>query len=572
MTTGPHDIILGAVWSPCSKLIAVSRSAPKIVEILDAVTLERLDTFKSPDGNLWLSFSPDSHLLTVFSGQWELTSWDLQTGGPAGTICSELHMPPTRYSSSTYSVDGKVVAAASRSLVDTTTVISTYDLVSRTHTYSYHVPEGHRFVAPIWTCGECLQFITVKAGSITKWKVGFTSIHTLAEVESLPAPDNINCLEESLFLPALSRLAFTLQAAVLVWDAQGSKFLLNFVDTTKPTGITFSPDGYFFACGTAGGDTYLWKDSPTGYILHQNVISSAHRVIRPLLSPSGKSIIVLSDLTIQLQRTIDLISSHSSVPTQPAKQTNFILELSPDKSLAAVVRLWENVVRVLNLKSGNQQLIIDTGMKVVGLRVIRSAIIVVGQDKVVTWNILPGNHIHNTRVNISDSIQTTMFNHSEPPSTPYASISPNFNYIVATGITEGRSKGLNLYDASTGECLAGTTGRVFTPWFTPDGQEVWCNSGGGNLEGWSIIKNSGSGLTRLMPLGLTAHPPGGVPWQSSHNYKVTNTGWLINTSGKKLLWLPHNWRVHEVERIWHGQFLGLLCYKLPEAAVLELLE
>jgi hypothetical protein len=119
---------------------------------------------------------------------------------------------PPHYFSSTYSVDGKMVAVAYMDWGEDctgVTVISTYNLLSGTHIYSHRVSEG-RIVASIWTHGECLRFVTVKPGSITIWEVGFTSIHTLAEVESLPAPDDIGS-EEPLFLPTRSRLAFILQ-------------------------------------------------------------------------------------------------------------------------------------------------------------------------------------------------------------------------------------------------------------------------------------------------------------------------------------------------------------------------
>jgi WD40 repeat protein len=180
------------------------------VKVLDAVTLERLHTFTAPRdmGTRWLSFSPDSRSLTLFlGGDYGIITWDLQTGGRIGAILSAANAPPAEYFSSAYSVDGKVVAVAYREN-HTVTVISTYNLVSGTHIYSHRVLEG-RIVASIWTHGEYLRFATVKPGSITIWEVGFTSIHTLAEVESLPAPDDIGS-EECLFLPTRSRLAFIL--------------------------------------------------------------------------------------------------------------------------------------------------------------------------------------------------------------------------------------------------------------------------------------------------------------------------------------------------------------------------
>ena len=546
------------------------------VEILDAVTLERLDTFDAPKDRIeWLSFSPNSRLLTRFNSERVLSSWDLQTGGPVGAIPSEPDVSPGQCFSSTYSTDGKAVAVAYKDLVNpTATTLSTYDLLSRTQMYSHHVSEGS-IVAPIWTHGECLRFVTVNPGSITIWGVGFTSMDALAEVESLPAPDDISCSEESLFLPTLSRLAFTLRGEVVIWDAQDSKYLLNFTGGNQSTRMSFSPDGRFFACGTIGLGVHLWKESPTGYVLHQQVASSIRGVIRPLLSPGGESVIVLSHKTIQLWRTAEpILESLPGAPTRSVDRTNFILGFSPDQTLAAVARLRENSVTLLDLKSGDSRLTVDTGMEILGLRVTESTVCVVGEGKVVTWDIPTEDRALGARANINDSARTTMFNyspHPHPPLVPYISISPDSNRIASVWDKTGGSESLNIYDVSTGKRLTGTTttNQGFMPWFTPDGREVWCTEGH-SVEGWTITEDGESGLTKLEPLGPTAHPSGGFPWKSSRDYKITDSGWVLNSSGKRLLWLPNHWRSDEMYRMWSGRVLGLLHRGLPEAVILEL--
>ena len=306
--------VLGAAWSSCSRFIAVCHSNSKTIEILDAATLERLNTFDTlqwllPFPGDWLGFSPDGLLLTWFETRGSLTSWDLQTGGPAGTIPAESDVPPRLCFSSTYSMDGKIAAAAYRDCT-----ICTYNLLSNTRIYSYHV-SGGRIVPPIWTHGESLRFVTINPGTITIWEVEFTSIHTLAKVDSFPVPDNIDYGEEyygrkchdkeTLFLPSLSRLAIAFRDIVLVWDAQDYKLLLNFLGNDQSTGMSFSLDGCFFACGTDGAGIHLWKDSPTGYTLHQKVKLAGYTFSRPLLSPNGDSIIAFNHSTLQLWRTAD---------------------------------------------------------------------------------------------------------------------------------------------------------------------------------------------------------------------------------------------------------------------------
>ena len=421
-------------------------------------------------------------------------------------------------------------------------------------------------MASIWTHGECLRFAAVKPGSITIWEAGFTSIHTPVEVKFLPAPDNIGDSEEYLFLPFRSRLAFTLEEAVLVWDAQDSKLLLNFVGGDRPTKMSFSPDGRFFAYGTTGLEVCLWKESPTGYTLHQKLTSNFRGVIRPLLSPNGESIIMHNHSTIQLSRTADPTPSLSNVPTKVVKLTAFILKFSPDETLAAVARLEENTAKVLNLKSGNSRLVVDTGMKVFALGVTESTLVVVGEGKVVTWNIPASDCTQNARANINDCVHSTAFDYSAPSDpmvVPYGSISSDLNRVV---IKEAPI-GLRVYAVSTGRCLTTTT-LGLRPWFTPDGREVWSGDRY-SKEGWTVVEDGESGLTKLEPLRPTAHPLGGFPWQSPSGYEVRRDGWAFGPNGRRLFWLPHHWSSGDTYRTWGGRFLGLLHRELPTAIIIE---
>ena len=563
-----QDDIGPAVWSPCSGFIAVARGHSRTIGVLDAVTLRQLNTFKSPPSkDNWLSFSPNSHLLMQLDDKWELTSWDLQTGGLISTISSE-QVVHSKKCSFTYSMDGEVFAVVHGMQPNSTVTatISTYNLLSRAHTHSNHISEGC-FVPPIWTHGTCFQFVTVKPGSITIWEVGFTSVHTPVELKSLPGPDNFDHSRESLFLPPLYRLAFILQGTVLVWDAQNSKLLLNFHSSNYPREMTFSLDGCFIAFRTTG-QIHLWKDSPTGYIPHQTIVSFTNGVTKLLLSPNGKSIVAIDGPIIQLWHTEDPIISTSSALTQPAQQTNFILGFSPNRTMAAVARLEGDIATVLDLESGNPQLVVNTNMKILGLRVTRSTIVIVGEGKVITWNLPVESCTLCARVNINDSICSTITSCSPPPGPvlPCTSISPNLSYIATV------HQDLCIYSMSTGEYLIGamTPNQGYIPWFTQDECEIWCDLYGEGVRGWSIIKDKESKSIMLEPLRPTAYPSGGFPWQSSCNYEVTSDGWVFSPSRERLLWLPSQWRTKEMYRMWNRQFLGLLHSELPEAIILEL--
>jgi len=569
-TTKHNQTVWTVAWSPCSRLIAVDLD--ESTAVLDAVTLEQLYTFIHPSSWFgWLSFSPNGRSLTWIDGQDNRSiTWDLQTGGQISATPLELDTPSSSYFSSTYSMDGKIAAVACKYLRNSTdTVISTFNLVSGTRIYSHRITEG-RIIAQIWSHGESLRFATMKSGSITIWEVGFTSAHMLAEIESLPAPDDIGS-GECLFLPSCSRLAFILQEAVLIWDAQDSKILLNFVGGDGLRGLSFSSDGRFFACGVTSKGVDLWKESPTGYVLHQKPVSGpVPNQITPFLSPDGESIITSKGCETQLWRTIDPIDPPSSAPPQPAEQTDFVLAFSPDKSFIATGRLGGNIATVVNLKSGDPRLIVDTGMKICGLGVTVDTVVVVGEGKIITWNLPVGDCFLDARTNIHDSVRTIVFNHPPlpPGSLHSASVSPDFSHLV---ITRRRGQGLDIYDVSTGKHVVGTTAEhVSHPWFTRDGREV--RHSRGLSDGQRIIRGGGSDVIGLEPFDALHAIFGERQWNSSHGHKVTDDGWILDSRKKRVMWLPHHLRVKPKYRIWDGRFLALFDRGLPDPVIVELYE
>ena len=562
-----HSDFIGAVaWSPCNKFIAIAWTNSNTTGVFDAITLKQLNTFKSPRDNfchLWLGFSPDSHFLAEVD-RTNIISWDLQTGGGVGAFDTGLWLTSNLKSSAVYSTDGKMIAVVFWEWNEPfpSVRIYVYNILSQEHICSHRL-QGR--VVSIWTQGEYLQVATVKPGSVTVWEVGFSSDHIPAEIKSYTIPNKTESAGKILFLPALTRLAFTLKKEVLIWDAQGSKILLNIVGKGVEI-ISFSPDGHFFACG--GPETHLWKESSAGYILHGTFASSARDhgyLYAPLLSPNGQSIIVSSGSTLQLWHT-----TAASPPTHAFEGTGrHVFEFSSDKSLAASARLSDNIATVLDPKSGAPRLIIDTGIKIYGLRITGSTVIVVGDGKVITWDLSTGDGVLGARANINDSVRTTTFDHSPCMLfTPSASISPDLKYIAVAAEPMGQAVGLNIYDVSTGKHLTGTGTSGRTPWFTPDGCEIWCSDRFDKWEGWGIIKDSESGVLELKS---TQRQPEECPWLPSSRW-VVDDGWILGSGGKRLLLLPPHWRTDGVRWTWGGRFLVLMHPGLPEVVILELPE
>jgi len=556
----PSDIE-AAAWSSCNRFIAIARRLSSEIAILDAVTLEQLHTMHPPEESItWseLILSPDSHLLTGYSN-WNqcIVSWDLQTGGLISNTSTREWCV-----SMSCSGCGTMLGA----LFENT--ITIYNTVSGTQISSHSVPKS--VFSTIWTHGECFQFATLESGFITIWEVSFTSSHAPTEIGFLSAPENFSS-HGFVFLPTLSQLGFILHRRVLVWDALHQKILLDSGDAKFPRKLSFSPDGHFFICETLGPGFHLWKESPSGYLPHQKFVSGTG-VGNPIVSPDGESIISFGGSVLRVFHTTNSSTSPPSISNQTSHNAEgFLLEFSPDESLVAFTQRSGSTVTVLDVKSSNPLLVIDTGVKIYGMRVTGSSVIVVGDGKIITWDLPVGELVLNTRGDITNSVQTTTFEQSAFVWKPYGSISPDLNHIAVGGLELLGAENLAIYDMHTGKLLVATRSYGHQPGFTPGGHEVWDAMVSGKVDQWAIVKDNGSNLTRLEPLRKAEEPPSSFPWHSSLGYQVTDDGWILNSSGEHLLWLPHQWRTgYKIDWRWSRNFLALLCGELPEAVILEL--
>jgi len=87
-----------------------------------------------------------------------------------------------------------------------------------------------------------------------------------------------------------------------------------------------------------------------------------------------------------------------------------------------------------------------------------------------------------------------------------------------------------------------------------------------------IIKGENSDLIELEWMRQTNDSSGRHPWESSLGYDIHQDGWIFDSKKKRVVWLPHSWRVDERYWIWGGRFLGLMNDALLEPIILELYE
>ena len=589
------DSIHCIAWSPCSRFIAISFLYGMEIHLLDAATLKRLKSFTSPPPHHHidlLTFSPESRSLMWFSDRSKaFTIRDLQTGVRVGEILTEES--PLRPLSITHSGCGTMLGVLFKGGSDTPT-INTYNILSGTLIYRH--PIKGTSTGTIWRHGDCVRFTTAVSGFITVWEIGFSSELPPTEVESFLTPNDFQISSQFLFHPTPPRLASIIdpERTVLVWDARYSKPLLNSVDVERPDKISFSTDGHFFACEGGGQGIYIWKESPTGYTLYRKLVLNSTGMKDPTqtFSPNGQSIVTAGEQDLQLWRTTDSSSSTSSILAGDFRGTDqtkpFIVGFSPDGLLAVTGRLWDDTAIVFDLKSGATRLTVDTGTAIYALGVTGSALAVVGSGKVITWNLPTGVHGLSARAASNDNILTTRLDRWEPSppnESESVSISPSLNYVAISRWFWFAGSGSvtihDICDASTGIHLERVQSQGRNPsWFTPDGREFWSFGGLDRTStsqhskkniGWKIIRNTESNVTKLERLDPTVGPSGGLPRESSHGCQVMDGGWVLSSTGKRLLWLPPRWRSEEIHRMWSGRFLALLHGGLPEAVVLELL-
>ena len=578
-------LLCDAVWSPCNRFIAVAKE--QSVEVLDAVTLSRLSIFdqNAPYSTRYLQqlgFTPDGRCLTLCVDG-ALISWDLWTGSPLGIIPLKPEYSRDKPFSFKYSRDGKLIAVAYKPMDryddddGYSSSICTYDHHSGRHVASHSFPE-ERIIHPMWTHDEYLRFATIDPESVRIWQSPFTLEPPPVEVASFPVPDGIIDAKRLLFLPTPPQLAFVLRDTIQVWDLKAPKLLLKSevtlgLNKAFPPRGSFSSDGRFFAYTTSGEGVHVWKESPTGYLPYQQLpFFTEFPKVAPQLSPNIESIIVSLDSKIHRLHTRDQVPSLPSVSTRDSRRCDFTLGFSPDENLAAFARQYEHTVTIIDLKSGEPKWNTDVGLEIGCVGMARGTVIVVGEDSIVTWNLPGGDRTFNASIN--DMVRSTILDPSSPSCNIglpwHMSISPDLSRVTVmrTDAIYGFGS-LEVNDLSTGSCLAKiNTMAQLSPRFTRDGHEVWADSFG---EQYEIIED-GKPDAIEPKIRHIPHQTLGPFQESSRGYTVTDGEWVISPSQKRLLWLPHRWRMGEWRRVWSGRFLGLLDGELSEVVVLEFLE
>ena len=615
-TRRPFEIKL-AVWSSCSRFLAISATETEPVEIFDPLTLQRLQGLEFPreiSGHpMALIFSPDGRMLTC-AGFCKLVretfvvSWDLQTGGMVSGIKRQAPDKSLMLASHiTYSMDGKVVGVLYR--YRTADFISIYDVVFGVYMHDvdhgtpYHLFSSSRpRLYNIWTNGESFLFISLKQKTFTIWEVGLapgaapTTVNTVpSPIPEGPSPCDRDEAMNVQFHPAPYMLTIT-RPILLAYAFRVMDDTWDFVRVLEggsdfyPT-PTFSSDGRSFACSTTRSQVRLWSRSgDTSYRLPsyrlQETLPSLAGCSTPLLSPNGELIITFNGPIIQLRHTTRIPSLLPRFQTRTQEVKNFVLEFLPSRSFAVFSRQKDTKVTVLDLESGLPWSTIYTSEPVYGLGAAGSTVVVVNDKQVSTWDLLE----QDSPLRYCSDERDSRWAELEPASRRLerkaiesstrevihtktlaengvvaASVSLDFRYVALIVGKGHEAQSLRVYSLSTGEETDTAMEGGTSLWFEPGGHDVWVGIGSGEKV-WKISQDG----TALGAHAGNIEDLEGSPWQSSLGYKVTSDGWILDADGRRLLMFPPSWQSEAVWRVWSGRFLALLHGTLPEAVILEL--
>jgi hypothetical protein len=389
-----------AVWSPCSKSLAVA--TPNNVEIWDILTLEKHSTLQPPSPShklqdtpkqdipkhspYGIAYSPSGHSLACyFSPSTAIIIWDIQTGGVVSKI--ECGAVGTAFESLVWSSDGKTIGAifaGSQDWVVCVCDVTMGTMVSPGTLQSLHRPY-------LWPHNKSFQVLTMlshKYFNFDIYEVG----PTLLRIESFSIMLSTRNKPQTISFSPVTRWISIItnkhheQNTLLAFSSQLSGALLMEVGNFH--GNCFSPNGNLLAASGKAG-IHVWKCDSNSYTLWKEIpFQDGPRELSWGLqfSPTLFSVLISREGFLEVVHLDDL---KVNPPAEPSPQYG---KISTDGTYIVTACCDEPRITITNLLSQTPSWFIDTGFRIHGLALTGNVLLVdgtddVGGDEIVTWRL-----------------------------------------------------------------------------------------------------------------------------------------------------------------------------------------
>ena len=361
------------------------------------------------------------------------------------------------------------------------------------------------------------------------------------------------------FSPISFHISFVTPEEVIIYNTQDSKLLLQ--ATTQGSTGQFSPDGQFFACRGLEGEIHIWQNTPTSYMLWRSLRSQL-----PFHHFSWSPTLSISCWGYKVIQLLDLDSNPSALPPNKIEplpiHQGHLVAYSANWLHIATLRKHDNIIKVLDCHSGILHQSTDTNMEIWCIEFVGNTIFAIGGCGLFSWDLESGRTAYSTHGIKSNAINCSTLSHD------------------CSQIAFTESNCVFLYDIKS-QMVASRKfpGVVDSIKFSPDGYQLlvicgnhWCffveleelgiweSIEKGLPEGQSILGSPSSEEDKQLMFNSSSQG-------CHHNFA---TGWVLNSQGRKLMWLPVSWRTMQWENVrWDGNFLALLHEHHPEPIIIE---
>jgi len=308
-----------------------------------------------------------------------------------------------------------------------------------------------------------------------------------------------------------------------------------------------------------------WKNTSTGYVFW-SCFKARFTYHKLSWLPTPVRILCWGPNGIQL-----LYPNHSPDSTPPDKIGPHIMACLADGIHIATARQEESVITILDCRPGRPLQFITTDMQIWDIKAINNTIFVVDIHKLASWRLEADGMMYSTcgtrRVAINEALPVG-------DTLRYLVLSHNCSHIAFVG-----NDRIFLYCVETQEILKSIdwVWAVLQLEFSPDGCQLWLTKPITypdyhyfvklDIErDWAIMENSKGGWLQILDsegLSTSLSSPHG-------HYLGRGSGWVVDSQGSKLLWLPPIWRVDdEWDMRWNGNLLTLLHKNHPHPITIE---